>query len=441
MFDKSTQGATRIVKGILIGVNAAARTCDVRVADSNGAILRDVPWSSSTMSPSGDGIDFCPSAGYGCWVLLGDSNLRDRSDISQTVLGFMPPATLGTYGYDREPLEEDDVKIGTAAGARILLDGGSGDLQLEGGPGASTTYFNAARLVETITGDGRYVTDGGEVLWQSNTGTTSLKVDVKRVPSDEAGFTRVAVGSEGGVGRLDVSVLRDSYAGSGEFVAGTPDLIDMPGAGMHLSGTQEGDVTLHAGASLALSGNATLTVHAGYTVEISADGVEVLSKSGDARVRVQGDEVEINATQVRVVAGDLSVVDMNRGGLLLHTGTEETAEQNKQLTTEELLPWLFNHVHNTPSGVSLPPVGGPSDVGAAQMPDLMASFAQLSVVLNALVAQFALCTPTDPVAFTAGIAALQAAIALLPTTLTAPPAGIISITSREDILTQDTKVR
>jgi len=441
VFERDTNGATRIVRGVLIGVNTTARVCDVRVADSNGAILRDVPWSSSTLSPSGDGVDFCPAVGYVCWVLLSDSNLRDSSDVSQVVLSFMPPLVQGSYGVDREPLSEGDVKIGTGAGARIFLDGGTGDLQLEGGPGASTTFFSAARLTETITGDARCVTDGGEFNWKSGSGETTLTLDVKRAPTDDAGYARVSVGAEGGVGRVDVSVLRDAAIGSGDFVAGTSDLIGVPGAGMYISGTQDGDVVLHGGATLALSGNAEASLRAGYSVTISADGVDVSSKSGDARVSVRGDTVEVSGTRVRILAGDLSVIDMNRGGLLLHTGTEESAEQNKQLVTEDILPWMFNHVHPTPSGMSLAPAGGPSDTEAAQMPDIVSAFGALRAALDLVAAQFALCTPTDPGTFTSALAALTTAINLLPSSPPPPPASIISVTSREDVLTQDTKVR
>ena len=429
MFERDKVGPTRIVRGSVTSVDAARRVCTVRVLDSNGAILSDVPWSSSMMSAGGDGVDFCPAAGYLCWVLLSDSNMRSDKDTSQTVLSFMPPLAGDSYGIDREPLGEEDIKLGTAAGARVFLDGGTGDLQLEGGVGASTTFFNTPRLIETITGDLRCVTDGGEVRWQSNTGETQLNVDIKRAPGDEGGYARVRVGSEGGVGQLDVQVLRDATQGSDAFVAGSSDLVSTPGVAFLLSGTQVGDVVLHAGAQLNVSANSELQIRAGYVVRIDADGVEVTSKSGDAVVRVAGDEVEVSATRVRVITGDMSVLDLNRGGYLLHTGTEDTEEQNKQLVTEEILPWLFNHTHPTPGGVSGAPLGSPADVESVTPPAL--NLVALQDILTEITAALS----------AAGFPVPPTTIAAIEGLTNAPPASIISVTTREDVLTQDTKVR
>ncbi|MGA1353570.1 MAG: hypothetical protein ACO32I_02105, partial [Candidatus Limnocylindrus sp.] len=138
MFDQDAIGQTRIARAITIAVDAETRVCDVRLLDSNSPILRNVPWSSAALSPGGDGIDFCPDVGYFCWVIVSDSNFRSASDSSATILAFTPPLVGSSYGVDREPLLPGDVKIGTAAGARIFMDAGLGDLQIEGGAGAST---------------------------------------------------------------------------------------------------------------------------------------------------------------------------------------------------------------------------------------------------------------------------------------------------------------
>ncbi|MGA1353676.1 MAG: hypothetical protein ACO32I_02670, partial [Candidatus Limnocylindrus sp.] len=298
-----------------------------------------------------------------------------------------------------------------------------------GGAGASTTFLNKARLIETIAGDIRCITDGGEFLWRASSGQTELRMDVKKSSADEAGFAIVSAGSEGGVGQLSLAVMRDGALGAGDFVEGSADLVGTPGVGALFEGTQEGEVRLHAGATLTVTGNQRIDVRAGYVINIEADAVEVVSKSGDARVRIAGGDIEVTGTRVSVVTGDLSVVDMNRGGMLLHTGSEEIDEQNKQLVTEEILPWLFNHTHPTPGGVSGAPLGSPADVESVTPPalNLVALKGILTEITTALSAAGFPVPPTT----TAAIEGLT----------NEPPASIISVTTREDVLTQDTKVR
>lgn len=374
MFENNVKPNSSIYKAVVIGVHPSRGTCDLRTVDTETRYLEDVPWSSPFADLDGNGIDFCPVEDQYCYVLESTSNRQDRRSISSVIIGWCYPEINGAYGDGRERLSRNDIKLSNRKGAKVLLDANRGDLLVQSGPSCGFSMYRMSNMIHAVADSYQLDTRGGSVSWDTlgeddENDRVRYSATVKSSAGDEVGFLRVLASSDG-TGDFFQIQLTGPEAVSGQFEAGdTSDLLGSPSQFAYIRFGSDGNGRIHTANSLNLSSNNKVRITTKNEVEVDARVVsghchgpetdrfsDYFVTPEDAKVSV--DFAAIDATEV--------VINNRATGEVLFRTADDTIHddsQNKRLFNEDLAEWLFNHTHPTPSGPSLPPLGRPADVG------------------------------------------------------------------------------
>jgi len=431
----ATQNSPAILSGRVIAVDAASGRVDVQTIGPYSRTYRDCEVTSAVKGRGLGGIDFKPVVGAHCVLIENLSTSPNGISASPLVIGFR---SLNTEAKStRVELVPGDVRVQGTLGNDLLLRN-NGDVYLLSDQQTLLALLGTEELVRLNSPSFAHTLAGGSVRWSVAAdemgGPVAYVFGVKEFSSDAEPYLRVSAGAEAS-GGLSVTVFRPGAARGGENPLFT-NLVDA-GAGFQFDVSNAGDVFLGATGTCAIEAGAPLSLLSAASVELLAPNVSI--GGGGASVQLAPDgRVIINAP-----AGvEIDAPSLRLRQLTLPSLTSDQTAESKRLTHIDLLPWLFTHVHPTPGGISLGPLGAPQDGGApseTEMTNAMVQMATVISTLNTLLGTIAAAAAALPGGqLLAGqLALFQQAVA--PYLLPKSPAQVI--TSREDVLTTDTKAR
>ena len=373
MFETNIRPYSNIYKAVVVAVNTSRGTCDLRTKDTETRLLEDVPWASPFADLDGNGIDFCPVEDQYCYVLESTSNSQERRAVTSVIIGWCFPEVNGAFGDGRERLNRNDIKLSNRRGAKVLLDANRGDLLVQSGPSCGITLYRMSNFLHMISDSYQLDTLGGSVAWDTlGEGQAGDKVrysaNIKSSAGDEVGFLRVLASSDQTGDFFQVRVTGPS-ADSGQFEVGnTSDLLGSPSQYANIRFGSDGEGVIHTANRLSLSANDAVNITTKNKVETDARVIggrchgEESNSFSDYFVDPENGKIVCDFATVE--ATEVIITNRTNGEVLFRTADDTLHDdsQNKRLFNEDLAEWLFNHTHPTPSGQSLPPVGGPTDV-------------------------------------------------------------------------------
>jgi hypothetical protein len=447
MIGDAKKGKTELAYGEVIAVDRIKSTCDVRVLGLSKSTLRKVPYCVPYASPYGGGLDFMPEVGAQCLVATSLSSPSSGEDLQNLIVGFRTGrgADGGYANEDRPEMGEGDVFVSSGALNRVELRS-DGVTRLLAHEACVTEYTPESSKIEHICAEYFVTTPSGYLRWGGEQGSTggpsSLTLRVRGEQSEELGQGDV-LGVDVDASGVQVNVFGDGA----DPLAGAGNLT--------VSATPRG--------SLSISSREAVSVRSDRNAEVVSGAVQIqaatsLSLSvGPTRIELTEAGVRIYAKSIEIITDDMNVTSQTGEPQSLLRCARESAydTDNKQLLTEDLLPWIFNHVH---ANNGTPPVGAslisPQEEGersssvsisssqAAQSaelsePDDLTSFIEL--------VSAGLATQAAPLTGPALSAILSAALSGINSISSARKASALSklgvVGGYADVLTQQTKVR
>jgi hypothetical protein len=370
MFDKDIQRGIKIYRAEVLRVDRERGVCDLVTLDSESRGFSEVPWSSPFTGGDGNGFDFCPSERQQCYLLANTYNAQESRSISSVILGWCFPENNDAFGFDRERMYRNDVKLSTRRGAKLLLDANRGDLLMQSGPSCGITLYRLANLLEILTDSYVLNTRGGEVTWSvdgesDDEDQVRYSCHIKSKAGDEIGFMRVLVSSDGISDFFDMQ-LTEPALGSGQFIVDdTSDIYQRPDVYAKLRFSTDGSGIVHTGSRLDISANDKLSFISKGEVSTTSPVISGLAKdpytSSKSEYIVTPELANIFVDSLEIRALEVNVVNRATGELLLRAADDTVHDEakNRRLFNEDLAEWLFNHTH--PSN-GMPPIGRPEDV-------------------------------------------------------------------------------
>lgn len=354
---------TELCYGEVIFVDRKASTCDVRTLGLSSSTLRRVPYCTPYSSPYGGGVDFIPEIGAQCLVATSLSSPASKEDNQNLIISFRSSMDRegGFSAEDRPEMGEGDVFISSGALNRVELRA-DGVTRVLAHDACVTEYTPDDGKIEHLCSNYAVTTQSGALTWGgSSGGPAALSLRVKGQQSEELGDGDVLSAD------IDSAGLRVAVYGDGaDPLGGTGNA--------NLSIDTDGRTAISTRSSVSVTSDDAIRV-AASSVEISALGSIVL-RVGDTRVEITEAGVLVRAQRVSFISDDLSVSSQTgEPQSLLKCAREEAADtDNKQLVTEDILPWIFNHVH---AANGAPPLGSTvislEEEGAPSTPASLAS--------------------------------------------------------------------
>lgn len=460
MITQSERATSRIVRCEVTVVDRERGVCTLMTADDSKRIFSNVPWASAFASREGHAIDFCPSVRDVCFLLEKAGNDLDPMDDAPVILAWHFPETNGRHGAHRASLYPGDIQLSTRIGARMLLSGKSGDMLVQAGPACGWTLFRGARIAELLCDKYEITTKGGDLHWGALASdeigeVVQFRAAIKKSVGDDFGFVNVYTSDAGG-GHAELAVVVGAEQAGMESRDPTysADIYNKPGRAVELRLSQSGDMVIHASNKLLLSANTYVEQRSLQKIAQIAPAISALSTTaeGTTSVHQTATRVQTRTDTFDVTTLDFKVVDPETGETVIRTANEEEHEgKNNRLVHEQILDWLFNHTHPTPSGPSTGPLGAPvpspSTADITSEAELWGKIAAaLTVILTSVpevqAAETAASQNTGQTPMADAIAACGNKSASLLTAvqdLATPPSNAIN--SADEIITQETKVR
>lgn len=344
-------GEVKIYFASVISVNESAKTCDIRISANRGFNLENVPYTAPSMSPDGSGIDFVPVSGSMCIVATELSNKRSPADNTCFILGFIPRVT---DVEDRVPTAEGDVVISSPEGNRVEVRS-DGSTRIMAHEECAIEMYPDSSRIETYCASKLIKTAGGTVEWLSDgdneSDATTFKAVLKTRATREVGSSRLFLFEAGD-------------AGTPEVVAKILDPTDSEAPGRIVwSGNSDGDISLETSGSIASKYAGNLSIDAEIGAKLRSPSIRL--DTDKSFIQLEGETTLIDTKELTIRADRIHMQSKSTDQVFFTTGTEDVLDTaNKQLVTEDILGWLFNHVHPE---AGLPPLGAPL-VEAETMP-------------------------------------------------------------------------
>lgn len=455
MLTESVTPTTRITKCVVRVVNEAVGVCTVASLDDSRRIFTDVPWGSPFASQQGHMFDYCPTQGDVCYLLEQTSNDQAPSDDSPVILAWSFERSGDRFGRFRDPLRSGDIHLATRFGAKVLLDGTQGDLLVQAGPACGWSLIRGQELARLLCSTYMIDTEGGDLAWGplSSSGEDDeeiiYRLSIKSRKSDDFGFVRLYAGLDDlGTEAVSLSICAPTLDGEARDEQYTPDIMRTPKRAIYLRLGLDGGLVAHAQTTMSLSANHEISLRSLGAIFQQASSMKWVAEgaTSSSTALLDSSSLNVGTKSVTYTNDEFRVVDAATGESLIYTASEEAVEgTNSKLVTEHILDWLFTHTHPTPSGPSSGPLAAPvapgaPDPSAALTASNSAALAEKAGLLDLFATVTTLLTaaaiPTPP-SFTAAIQALTQAVTALGASV--PPVNGVS--SSEDVLTQETKVR
>jgi len=302
-------------------------------------VLRNITYAVPSVNPlHGTGINFSPSTGSLCWVMLNSSDPgTPNMDRIGQVIAWQPPRSAGSHAANRKELDQDDICLSSPGGGEVLIRSG-GLVEVRGGHLARTMYIPITNTIKNLCQNFELDTFGGTFHWNTYTGETGdlgsseFLVGIKELSSDENALVKISAGhSSGGI----------------EF-----SVFDSGGSAQNLSCywgiSKSGEVTLTAKAGISISSDTNINM---VSPEISLAATENMEFSvGDTKVSLRSNGITLNGPSVSISVSSLIITNSD-GVPLLNLSPGQIPVLNANL-----LPFILTHTH--------PPAGGPPNESA-----------------------------------------------------------------------------
>lgn len=339
----SKEGEVKLYHALVLSVNEETRTCNVRIDESKGYTLKNVPYCTPSIALDGSGIDYTPISGSHCLVVTETSNFSSPVDTIAYIIAFAPK--VSDTG-DRLPVAEGDVVISSPEGNRLEIHN-NGVNKLMAHEECSIEMYADSSKIETYCASKVIKTAGGSVEWLSDgdneTNNTTFRAELKTKASRELNTNRLFLFEAGD-------------AGTPEVVAKILDPYDTNSPGRIVwSGNSNGDITLETEGSLAENFAGSVTTNAEISMTLKSPTIKL--QASNATIKVDSNKIFMDADDVTIRTDRIHVQSRSTDQVFLTSETETIVDTaNKQLVTEDILDWLFNHIHPQ---AGMPPLGAP----------------------------------------------------------------------------------
>ena len=322
--------------------------------------MSDVPYSTPTTNNEGAGIDFVPTRGSGCIVLKKSSNYASDTDRTPFIIAFKPPSLnveSTSWQGGRLNLAEGDVIISSPELNRVEVLS-NGVTKVMSSDVCSIELYPDTQKIETVCNQYSLITAGGSVEWSSDdtedVGSAHLRVAVKSTSTTEVGASELFIFEAGDAGTPKV-IMRvldpDTSSDTGKLL---------------WSCDAEGEMILDV--------KKTISVTTGESASITAKGglyfesPTIDATIGTASLSVTSSDLILDVPNITIKTDRLTIQSRSQEQVFFDTGTEDIEDTlNKQLVTEDILSWLFNHVH---LGNGVPALGRPIDTTEISTEDI-----------------------------------------------------------------------
>ena len=346
-------GATKIMLANVVAVNEENYTCTISTIGVTSALIHDVAYATPYSSPYGAGIDFVPEVNSLCVVVTNLSTPMSADDQKAKILAFYHARDdLGKFGgayQERISMRQGDVVMSAPLYNRLELLT-EGNLRLLADDACSLEMIRDSSTINALCGNFNLITNSGHIRWNADNteegqGPSRLNLTYKSKADIEVGGSNLFTLDLNPAG-LEMQVFDPEQSNT------------QSGSNFLLGVDTDGYVRLNNKSSIFIDCLETINANAGTGLTLQTPTVYV--STGDSSIELTGDLLRIDVSEVQITS-DKVTIDTRTGenASLFKVEKEETPDTlNKQLVTEDVLNWLFNHVH--PSNGS-PALGAPTN--------------------------------------------------------------------------------
>jgi hypothetical protein len=356
-------GGTSVSKDVelyyaeVLSVDEERRTCNLAIRGQHAFPLADVPYTLPFLSPGGASIDFIPAIGSLCIVAKQLSNLASELDSNPFILGFRPVNRDSTWLNNRMDLAINDIVLSSEEKNRLeLLSDGS--VKLMANEACSIEMSPVTNKILTYCSSYVLHTGGGYLEWlvdsSENVGSSHFKAAIKTKSDLEIGSSELLLVEAGdsGTPKVTVKVLNpEASSNSSSFL---------------WECTATGEVTLDVTKSINTQVGESISITSMQSTLLQTPILDI--RSGDSSVSLSQESMVIDAPTV-TIRTDSFLVQNRSGEQIFVRGEVEEVEDtlNKQLVTEDILSWVFNHIH---PGNGAPALGRPMNTSEIKAEEL-----------------------------------------------------------------------
>lgn len=296
--------------------------------------IPNIPYSVPNLDfRTGTGINFSPSTGSLCWVMINSSDPGTPTmEKASHVMAWQPPQFSGSHAANRKVLDQGDICLNTPGGGEILVRSG-GLVEIRGGFLARTLYMPLTNTIKSLCQNFELDTLGGSFHWNTysedtgDVGSSEFLIGIKELTEDKSAMVKIAAGhSNGGI---EISVF-DS-GGEDQTVSCSWSL------------SKTGAVSLTAKSSISVKSDTSISVQ---SPEIVVSGSNTLGiSSGDTKIELTPTGINISGPTATIRVSSLTILDSTGVPLL------SLAPGQIPILKANLLPFILTHTH--------PPGGGP----------------------------------------------------------------------------------
>ena len=348
MFDNATRDV-RIESAVITAVYPDRFVVDAVTVPTH-RLLRNIPFSTP-VSSGGHGVNFMPSRGSACWVMLSWSDPSGTAIYPQ-ILAWQPVRAGDSFADGRRPMNEGDLCFSTPGGAELLLRS-TGLVELRGGALARTLYVPTTNTIRTLCQNMEVTTLGGEFSWGTISSpeaenTSTMAFALKRVTSDASAFLTITAGDS--AGGMKIMLLKDGEEGSADIGEDG----DPVGFACAWEISKEGTVSIRAATSIDIRAKERIDVGA---AQVTLNGSTTLSLScGESSIVLSPESVTIATPSLNLLVGGANAVTPDGLSLL------SLSPNSPALLTAAALPFILTHTHGVVGANTLPPTQAPGVV-------------------------------------------------------------------------------
>jgi hypothetical protein len=435
----------------VLSVDESSRTCNLKIRGQNGFTLKKVPYNLPALNPDGSGLDFVPVEGSMCIVAKQLTNMSSEFDSNPFILGFRPSSSKDTWAGDRMELASHDIALSSLERNRLELLS-SGVTKLMSNEACSLEMYPDSNKILTYCSSYVLQTGGGYVEWltdaEEEVGSSQFKAVIKTTADPEV------LGGE-----LVVIEAGDSETPKLKLTVKDPDSST---SGLLWEADSNGDMILEVKNTIQVKSGAATNVECLGGISMTSPLFNLNVKT--TNITLTPEELVINAPKVLIKTESFIVEDSSGEQTFVRGEVEEEDDTlNKQLVTEEILDWVFNHVH---TGHGVHALGKPMDTSEVSTEEITSSNISAAIaeaqqeaaatnsgILGELNLLKDLVTPISQAGVDASAPILLTLIVSLINKYTAEKTAAVAaasgsnaqspgvINSYSQVLTQDTKVR
>jgi hypothetical protein len=341
----------KIESAVVTAVYPSRYAVDVVTVPTNRQ-LKNIPFTTP-VSSGAHGINFMPSRGSACWVMLTSSDPSNHATrIEPCILAWQAPREGNSFSGGRKLLNENDLSLSTPGGAEVLLRA-NGLVEIKGGALTRTLYIPTTNTIRSICQNLEITTLGGEFSWgtlgaEESAGASSLAFSLKQASADASAFLTITAGES--TGGMSVTLLKDGDEGSADI----GDDGNPVGFACSWSINKDGSVKISAANTIELSAIEQITVDSAQ-INITATSMLDLV-CGQSSIKITPDSIVLSAPSLSLLVSTANATTPD-GLQMLSLSANSPA-----LLTAAALPFILTHTHTAAGAPTSPPIEAPTVV-------------------------------------------------------------------------------